>query len=770
MQNNIQEREPEKTIREILQPYILRWKFILAGVIVCLIVAFLFLRYSTTEYKTTSKILIRDENRGQSAADLNIFKDLGVGGGSGNVDNEIEILKSRTLIKHVSDSLNLDVAYFAEGRVKRSELYNESPIKFNVYNYNDQDAYMRVDLTADGKFSIIADKDDFRAVVSANQKFETPYGIGEIKLATGDSSYPVWVELSSYMDKYRNNQISFLTVSKTSGVVDISTISSTPEKSEDIINTIVRFYNMRAINDKRWVTEQTIFFIDDRLESISSDLEKIERDVERYKRDYQLTDLEAEAGLYLSSGSEYERRIAEMELQNVILASIKEYVVEDENKYHAIPTNLGITDDALSSLIEQYNSMQLMRRETTVGMTEENPMRAETDRQLVSLRNDILNGIRSAESNYSATINNLRDKEDSYNSRIRTLSTNEREYRSLIRQREITETTFLYLLQKKEESAISLSIVTPDAKIIDYAYTLKKPVKPNKSTILIISLLAGLLIPLLIIYIKELLNNKVKTKEDLEKLVKSPLAGVIPDQPKGSDIVIQEDDRSGVVEMYRLLSTNLEFMMTDKNEKIIMVTSSVPSEGKSSFSVNLALTWATVGKKVLLVDLDIRNSRMDTIFDINGAKGMSSFLADNTVKVNDVLLPSRIQQNLDVALAGIFPPNPVQLLLNKRLDEFFSEVRGLYDIIVVDTPPVMMVTDAILINRLADVTVYVTRSGITHKQYLKVAEDLSRENKLKGLSYVMKGVGSGKGYGYGYGYGYDARNKKGKRKYKKKKK
>ena len=594
MQNNGQDTEQEKTLGELLIPYLVQWKWIVASVVLFIVVAFVYLRYSTPVYQVTSKVLIKDEKRGQSPADMDIFKDLGIMSSSGNVENEIEILRSRALQRRVADSLHTDISYFTKGRIKRSEVYKTSPIEVVAYEDNGYKGYWKVELNPEGNFNILVEESDSSFVAAPGELFDSPAGPAYINLTGQQTEFPVWVRFEKWNQD--NKAISINSLSKTSGVVDLSMTSSCPPKSEDILNTLIYFYNLGALEDKRWVTEQTIRFIDDRLKYIAIDLEDVEKDVEAYKKEKQLTDLQAEAGLYLTSGSEYEKKIAEISLQKGILYSIEEYIQEDSNKFSAIPTNIGITDVSLLSMVEEFNKMQLSRRQAMVSMTPENPIIIELDKQLASLRNDILKAIKNAEKDYEYTLADLQRKEDVYMSRIRHLSTNEREFRGYARQQELTESIYLYLLQKREESAITLSMVSPNAKIIDPAFTNPIPVRPRKSIIMLLALVLGVMVPVGIIYLIEILNNKIKTKEDLEKLTNAPVLGIVPERTSSSDIRVKDDSRSGEVEMYRLLSTNLEFMLTDKTQKVIMVTSSVPSEGKSSFSLNLALTWATVGK------------------------------------------------------------------------------------------------------------------------------------------------------------------------------
>lgn len=744
-----------KSFQETFFHYLSYWKYIVASLTVCLIGAFLYLRYAPSQYLVSAKILIRDEQRGQSTADLEIFNDLGILSSSGNIDNELEILKSRTLMQRVSDSLNLNVSYFSDGRIQNTELHHNSPIEVHVEKYGEKKTSFFVSMQEDGRFLL---KDNNASVSAyAGETVDTPWGRLRVSFTGVPGPYPVIVEIREHV-KLPEPQIK--TVNKNSGVVEISTLAACPEKSKDIINALIDYYNIQSIEDKRWATEQTIRFIDDRLRDISGQLETVEKDVESYKKANELTDIQSEAGLYLSSGSEYDKRITEIELQREILSSVEKALLDPANRNNPAPTNIGISDPSLIALMNKYNEMQFAHREMSATMTNENPRLIEMDKQITLLRNDILQGIRSSEQSYGTMLVNLRKREDSYSSKIRNLSTNEREFRGFLRQKEITETIFLYLLQKHEESAISLSMISPNAKVIDEAYIDPIPVKPRSMIVLLLAVVLGVAIPVGSIYVRDLLNNKIGSKEELEKLVKAPILGAVPKTK--TDIVIKEGDRSRTVEMYRELAVNMSFMMQGERHKVVMITSSIPNEGKSSFSVNLALTLATSGKKVLLIDLDMRNSNMPELLKAKKpSKGMSVYLSDKSAAIADTIAPTQENPNMDIAYSGVFPPNPVELLLNGRLEEFLAYAREHYDYVVVDTPPLMMVSDALIVSRMTDLNIYVTRAGFTHRQNLKLSEDLYRNEKLKNMAYVISAVDSGGSYGYGYGYGYGEPGKKG---------
>ncbi|MDR2414360.1 MAG: polysaccharide biosynthesis tyrosine autokinase [Odoribacteraceae bacterium] len=739
--------------QEIIFRYLGYWKYFVGSVFLCLACAFVYLWYTTPTYRVSAKILIKDEKRGQTGTELNVFKDLGLLHSAGNVDNELEILKSRSLLRKVCDSLDWHVSYYTRSGIKNIELYKDSPVKLHVTNATEEVGWLSVTLQEDGKFLVKDDEKGFSATLYAGEKTESPYGAISIHFASGPAGYPVWISIGN---RQLLPGLEIINTSKTSGVFEISMISSCPRKNEDIINTLVYFYNLSSIADKRWSNDQTIDFINTRLDSISIQLEKIEKKVESYKKTNELTNIEAEAGLYLSTGSEYDKRISDIEIQKEMLSSIEQFLLDEANRYNIVPSNIIVNDASLLSIMNSYNEMQRKRREYSVSMTPVNPIMIETDKQLNLQRNDLLKSIQNTARNFETTLKGLKQKETAYSSKIRNLSTNEREYYEFSRQSKFVESIYLYLLQTREESAISISMITPNANIIDEAYVTPAPVSPKKMIVLLAALLLGVVMPVVALFLKDLLNFKIRNKDELAALVKAPIIGVVSEGRKNySDIVIHENDRSRAVEMYRQLSTNLNFVMAREEDKVVMVTSSMPHEGKSTFAINLGLTWATTGRKTLLVDLDMRASKITELLSIEARRGMSNYLSNPGLSPREIIVPSTRHDNLDIALAGTFPPNPVELLWNKRLEDFIDYARKHYDYIIVDTPPTLVVADAMIINRICDASIYVTRVRVTHKKMMSHAEELYRDNKLRNMTYVLKGVISNKsGYGYGYGYNH----------------
>lgn len=724
-----------RSIQEIISPYVKNWKVIVCFLILCVGMGFLYCKVSANQYFTNAKILISDDNERQRGIglDMSFLESFGLGRNTGSIDNEIEILRSRTINNKVIDSLNLNVRYLKKEGLETTELYKTNPIKFKVDNYSGVYALLTLDKKSNDTFIIKEKQSKFNTELHPGEVINSPWGMISIEPTMYGGDFPLFVELSRWSAE---REVTISTVSKKSDMVEISMISPIPQKNEDIINSLIHFYNDQNISYKRWIGEETIKFLDDRLASMTVELGTIEKNVETYKKDNNLVDLQIEAPHFINSGWEYDQKIVEITVQKEILSSIEKYLMVEGNRYHALPSDLGITDIPLLSLIEKYNDLQLKRRESLRSMTAENPQIMEISNQIASLKEDIIQGIKYSEIAYNVTLDNLKVQEELFNSRIKNLPTKEREYREQKRKQELTESIYLFLLQKKEESAINLSIISPNAKVVDTAYTKISPVKPRKLVIMGTFFIIGLLLPLFLIYIRELLKTTISNKSDLKDLIDTPILGELPSHQKFIDF---SGGRSGVIEKYSSIFTNLQYLMSDKRAEVISVTSSVAGEGKNVFAANMAGIFSSMGKKTLLVDLDMRNSRLSDILNLSGSKrGISSYVLDDKNLPGDII--TDYSPNLAVAPAGATPANPLKVLTNNRIDKFFEYARENYDVVVVNTPSAYLVTDAVLIDRLCDMTLYVTRTYVTEREYIKAAEEFSRDKKLKNMAYVIMGI------------------------------
>lgn len=747
--------EEEITFAEIFFHYLRYWKWFVFSIIICLGLGYLYIRYSTPEYKVVSKVVIKDEKKGQTGVDMTAFNDLGIISRAANIDNEIEVLRSKTLMKSVVDSLKINVSYFKDGWIKNTEIYKQTPIFVSVSNLEKRGSFT-IDKINENTISINSDEEDFDREVDINKELASPWGVLNFQLNPfGRATYPILVILHK-SDYIPDVQISSL--NKTSSVVEISMITACPEKGQDIINTLVKHYNQDAIDEENYVATNTIHFIEERLGIISGELRSAERDVENYRRSKGLTDIEAQAQLALSSSSEYAKKISDTEIQLSLLRSIKNFLTSPENHGDVAPANIGLTDPTILANIQKYNEEILAKKRATTGLTATNPIVIEYDDRIASFKDNLLKGISISESSLQLAIRELRKQENMYAGRAVGLSTQERESHELYRHQSIKESLFLYLSQKMEETGLALATATPNAKIVDPALYNSIPVKPKKSIILLAALILSLIIPIIIIYIRGLFDNRIHTREDIISITKAPFIGEIPSVKDPSPFPVLKAG-SSVAEKFRMVCSNLEFIIGGEKTKVISVTSTTSGEGKSFFSRNLAMSLALTGKKTLLIDLDMRKSVLTKTMEIKVSRGSAVFLSEPHTSIKDIIDVGQFNQNLDIIPVKVFPPNPAELISSPRLDELFNQLESEYEYIVVDTAPVGLVADAFRINQFTDATIYVTRAEYTYKQSLKEIEELYKENKLHRLTCVLNAVQVQNRQGYGeYKHNYYTEN------------
>ncbi len=751
-------------LKEEVEKYIRHWKWFVLGVFIALLSAFLYLRYSIPQYKAVATILVKDDRKGNMASELSAFSDLGLMGNmKSNVDNEIEVVKSRTLIESTIKDLELNISYLSQGRVKWEELYQNSPVKMIVSSsegYASKSHFYRVEKASDTTFSIFdasdtkigtfkygayfkIDKVTFVVLINKPEFVKFEYNIG------------IQINPISQVTESFKNRLNVATLSKNTSVIELSIVDPVKEKAEDFLNTLVANYNKDAIEDKKYISENTSKFIEQRLTIISEELQDVEKDKESFKKTNQITDVVSEAGLYLENASDFEKLQMDNATQLKVVETMMNYV-NSSNTEELIPVNIITQDQGASALIAEYNQMVLEKNKLLKTAGSKNILVQNMETKINALKGSISSSLNQLKSALVIKRNNIARQNAVLSGKLSQIPSQERSSRDIDRKQGIKESLYLYLLQKREETAISLAVTAPNAKVIDAAKASKTPISPNRKIIYLGALLIGLIIPFGILYLVNLFDTKIKTRKDLENTTTLPFLGEIPKLETGQ-LILDSTSRTSTAEAIRIVRTNLEFLLTNvpENEaKTIFLTSTYPKEGKTFISVNLATTIALSEKKVLLVGLDIRNPKLKEYLDLP-ANGITNYLTSkNSISIQDYIVKMDGFKNLSVLPAGIIPPNPAELLMHEKVGVMFDELKKEYDYIIVDTAPVSLVTDTLIIAKYANAFVYVTRANFLDKRMLELPEKLYKENRLPNMSLLLNDTVIKSGYGYGYGYGY----------------
>ena len=782
--------EEEVNIQELLFRYLIHWPWFVASVLICTACAFAYLKVATPVYNVPATVLIKDDKKGGSANMASELEKMGLGGmmtSANNVDNEIEVLKSKSLALEVVEQLNLYVSYWDEDNWPEKEMYRTSPV---LVSLTPQEASqlpvgmkVHMNLLATGKMDVeivVGEKKYNKHFDKLPAVFPTDEGTVAF-LANSDTLSGKWGEVQKItaiiakpmaVAKGYSGALSIAPTSKTTSVVEIALNNSSTLRASDFINKLIEVYNINTNNDKNEVAQKTAEFIDERIAIISKELGSTEQDLETFKRTAGITDLKSEAEIALSGNVEYEKRRVENQTQINLVKDLQRYLRGSE--YEVLPSNVGLQDAALAAAITRYNEMLMERNRLLRSSTEDNPTIINLTSSIHAMRANVVASMDATLKGLQITKTDLQREAKRFSQRISDAPTQERQFVSIARQQEIKAGLYLMLLQKREENAITLAATANNAKIIDAALADGAPVAPKKMMILLLSFMLGVGIPVGVIYLLSLTKVSIEGRADVEKLTTLPVIGDIPvaDELEGS-IAVFENKNNLMSETFRGIRTNLQFML-EEGQKVIMVTSTVSGEGKSFVSANTAISLSLLGKKVVIVGLDIRKPGLNKVFNLSTKEqGITQFLTDPKRNIMDLVQQSDINANLFILPGGAVPPNPTELLARKGLESAIEQLKQHFDYIVLDTAPVGMVTDTQLISRIADLTVYVCRADYTRKSEFTLVNELATANKLPRISIAINGLdlkkkkygyyygygkygkyyGYGKRYGYGYGYG-----------------
>ena len=795
--------DKEIDIQELLFKYLIHWPWFVGAVIVCLIAAYVYLYVATPVYNISATVLIKDDKKGGNSNNVAGLDELGLSGlitSSQSIDNEIEVLRSKTLVKEVVNYLNLYVTYQDDDQIPSKELYKTSPVQVSMIPQEaeklKENIIIEMVVQPQGSLDVNVKMEDkeiqkhfeklpailptdqgtlsfFQATdsISSKKNEEVSSPVQDVRHITATISQPMNVARG-----YCEN-LSIEPTSKTTSVVTVSLKNSSLQRGQDFINQLLEMYNRNTNNDKNEIAQKTAEFIDERIGIISKELGSTEADLETFKRDAGITDLSSDAQIALTGNAEYEKKQVENRTQISLVEDLKKYL--GHNEYEILPSNVGLKDITLAAQIDRYNEMLIERKRLLRTSTENNPAIINLDTSIRATKANVQATLEGTLQGLFITKADLDREAKRYMRRISDAPGQERQYVSIARQQEIKAGLYLMLLQKREENAIMLAATANNAKIIDDAIADVIPVSPKRSIIYLAALCLGIAIPVVVIFLIDLTKFKIEGRADVEKLTSVPVVGDIPltdeKNTKDGSIAVFGNQNNLMSETFRNIRTNIQFMLQN-DKKVILVTSTVSGEGKSFTSANLAISLSLLGKKVVIVGLDIRKPGLNKVFNLSSKeKGITQYLANPEMDLMSLVQSSDVNKNLYILPGGTVPPNPTELLARDGLDKAIEILKKNFDYVILDTAPIGMVTDTLLIGRVADLSAYVCRADYTHKAEYTLINELFHEQKLPNLCTIINGVdlkkrkygyyygygkygkhyGYGKRYGYGYGYGQE---------------
>jgi capsular exopolysaccharide synthesis family protein len=769
--NNITEEE-ESMIHQLALKYLPYWPWFLIAGILAIGFGFAYLKYATPIYQANATIIIKDEKKGNEESQLS--SSLDQLSAKKIVENEMEVIQSRKLMDDVINKLGLYAPVYSQGRIRSTSAYLTCPIAIRAASPDSLITIKKIKLSLINNNQEVILNDTFRYPI--NKLVDTRFGMLEfVPNKKFDSSLPsannFYFSLINprYLVQFLVKALIVESSSKLSSIINLTYYDEVPKRAEDILNELINSYRQAEIDEKDALAKNTLAMVDDRLSSVTHDLDSIEKKIQQYKSSSAAVDIGAQGQLYLQNVSTNDQKLSEYNTQISVLNQVEKFVTNKDNAGGIVPSTLGVSDPTLTQLIDKLYSSQLEYDKLKKTVGENNPTLVSLRDQINKIKPNILQNIQSQEQSLAAAKQNVSATNGNYNSMLQAVPQKERQLLDISREQQIKSNLYSFLLQKKEESELAYASTLSNNRVVDFAQASPVPVSPNSKMIYIISLVSFMGICISAITLREFLNGKVLTRREVESLTSIPIVAELAYEKSNSPLVIQAGKRSYLAEEFRKLRVSLSFLGIDEGHKKILVTSSVSGEGKSFIAANLAVSLSLTGKKVVLVDLDLNKPTLQKILNVTQEEGITEYLTGKR-EPEEIIKRIKAHENLFFISPGNLPENPTELLANGKVKEIIEYLDGIFDVVIIDTSPIVLVTDGYLLTGLCDATLYVIRHKYTPRTLVKRIDQVNKINPIKNPAIIFNGVkktgilknsyGNGYGYGKKYGYGYGGKDTK----------
>ena len=752
-----------------LRKYKRYWWLFLLALIACISLAFAYLKLAKRVYNVKAVVLVAQDDNAAGAG-ANLLKSMKLMGQGSKVDDEMVVFSSQELCTQVVRQLKLNRTYTEKKNWYKPDKdhYKSTPIEVSIpeefYDTLSTVLKFKIDVNKQGLADIEARNGnkvlaDVKGVTLPTT-VKTKYGRFGIqtteKFKDGKACH---ITANLYNNQLRgeilNRRIKVKLANKKSNGINLSLAESNPSRGKDILNKLMELYNERGQMEKDEQAINTAKFIDERLALIYKGLTSSEADIETYKRAHKIVDPELQIKTAVTKQQMADQAIIKLETKKQLLGMIKDFVSNPANKHSYIP--FEVDSSSAGGAIKAYNNLLAKRQELELSAQGDNMALKQLDQQIETMHSHVLQGINTSIGGLNVQLGKMRNESNQTAGELGKVPTEEREARELLRQQGIQNTLYTFLLEKREENALVLAATTPKGKIVDHAYSQHTPISPNRMVVLAMALLASILLPLLLLYLKDLFTTKFSNQEELEEISQVPFIGHIHHNRHDTQLVVKDGKTSSIVELFRYVRNNLQFILNKDDDKVILVTSSVSGEGKSFISTNIASSFALLGKRVALVGMDIRSPKLAQMLDLNEMPGVTSYLSRSDVTLEQIAQPCKEVKGMDVFVGGAIPPNPSELLLGDRVKDMFNDLREQYDVIIVDSAPVAQVSDSFALDKFTNATVYVTRANFTRRNHIKFMNRIAANKQLKNICVVLNDTkpSNDNTYGYGIGNGKD---------------